>query len=218
MTPVRIGRLAGARHDGQEVAARLRARRTRPRSGPAPSAESPRRTAPGRAPTAVPDMSRKLRNSSSLSRAVTTTRTLPSSTSVATVNLPWSVGRPHRPADHLGEELVVVLPAGPVGGPARPASRGEHGGLAQPVGPAGQDRGVVLVRRFGRQEGDFDQRVVLDRGQHEAADRRQRPVDPAEHLVGVVDLRLDHRLGRRPAAGPRGGPRAGRSAAAPWGC
>ena len=61
-----------------------------------------------------------------------------------------SARRPHRPADHLAEELVVHGLAGPVGGPACAGVAGEGHGLAQPVGPAGQERVVLVAGRLGR--------------------------------------------------------------------
>ena len=125
---------------------------------------------------------------------MTTTRTWPSSTSVATVNLPVVAGRPHRPADHLAEELVVARPSRS----SRVVQRAPASVVKATVLPSPyvQLARIVLLRSSagsGEMSDDLDQRVLLDAGQHEAVDRRQRLLDAAEHLVREPDLRAARR-------------------------
>ena len=103
------------------------------------------------------------------------------------------VHRPHGPADHLSEQLVVVLPFRPTVGPTLAGVGGQDNRASLLVSPGRQHRRVARIGRLGRNHGDFDQRVVLDGCQHHAGDRGQRTINTLQDIVAVVDFRRDGR-------------------------
>ena len=75
------------------------------------------------------------------------------------------------PADELGPEAGVAVPAHPVRGPAAAGVGREGDGAAQAVGPVGEHGGDLAgTDRQGRDDGDFDQLVLLEGGLDQAGD------------------------------------------------